>query len=281
MSQVRRLSRIELISADPPRLSAFYEALGFTGAHSSRRDAHGETRMALRLVGERIDLVKPARVGAPYPPFVPGWSPRFQHFAIVVSDMRAAYARLQTLTGWTAISTDGPQRLPETSGGATAFKFRDPEGHPLELIAFSPARTPDRWRLDELGDLLLGIDHTALSVANTEHSIDFYQKLGLAVASRSLNVGVEQARLDDLPQPHVEVTALTTANHPTPHLELLCYVGDYARDTRPMSEDDVGASRSVFEVASHGPPGAGPSMMRDPDGHLLVVERIDPYSGST
>lgn len=237
--------------------------------------------MALRLVGERIDLVKPLSAGAPYPPCVAGWSPLFQHFAIVVSDMQAAYARLQILDGWTAISTDGPQRLPEASGGATAFKFRDPEGHPLELIAFSPAQAPDRWRLNGPGNLFMGIDHTALSVADTERSSDFYGQLGLTVASRSLNVGVEQARLDDLMQPHVEVTALATANHPTPHIELLCYRGDFAHDARPLSQDDIAASRSIFEIDPDGQSCARPCLTRDPDGHLLMLEPIDTYSGST
>ena len=51
------------------------------------------------------------------------------------------YARLSAHAGWTTISTDGPQLLPASSGGVTAYKFRDPEGHPLELIAFPPGRT--------------------------------------------------------------------------------------------------------------------------------------------
>lgn len=36
-------------------------------------------------------------------------------------------------------------RLPESSGGVTAFKFRDPDGHPLELLAFPDGKVPSRW----------------------------------------------------------------------------------------------------------------------------------------
>ena len=281
MTQVRRLSRIDLISADPARLAAFYEALGFTCSHSANAGAQGETRLELRLGRERIDLVRPSHVGAPYPPSVPGWSPRFQHVAIVVSDAQAAYARIQHLAGWTAISTDGPQSLPETSGGATAFKFRDPEGHPLELIAFATGHTPDQWRLTDCGKLFLGIDHSAISVADTQRSADFYQQLGLAPAGRSLNVGVAQARLDDIDQPLVEVTALSAAKQPTPHVELLCYRGDFVRDSRPLSPNDIAASRLVFEVAPLRAGAAATSSRRDPDGHMIVLEEPDPYSGST
>ena len=48
--------------------------------------------------------------------------------------------------GWTPISTSGPQLLPAASGGVSAFKFRDPEGHPLELIAFPPGAVPPQWQ---------------------------------------------------------------------------------------------------------------------------------------
>ncbi len=40
----------------------------------------------------------------------------------------------------------GPERLPARSGGVSAFKFRDPDGHPLELLAFPPEAVPPIWR---------------------------------------------------------------------------------------------------------------------------------------
>ena len=92
--------------------------------------------------------------------------------------MPAAYARLAAQPGWNTISTDGPQVLPASSGGVTAYKFRDPEGHPLELLAFPPDAIPARWqKVSATG--CLGIDHSAISVVDTDQSIKFYERLGL------------------------------------------------------------------------------------------------------
>ncbi len=278
MSAVRRLSRVDLISADPRRLAMFYEALGFTPRPPAPLGAGQEIRVALGLGNERIDVFRPSRFGAPYPALVPGWSTSFQHFAIVVSDMRQAYARLQAQAGWAAISTDGPQRLPERSGGVTAFKFRDPEGHPLEFIAFPP--THARWSQSGHVGIFLGIDHSAVSVSDTHRSTVFYQGLGLRRTGGSTNVGLEQSLLDDLPEAHVAVTALSTPLNPTPHVELLCYRGDFIRDTHPPSPDDVAASRLVFEADAAGETPSS-SMIRDPDGHIIMVEDARAYSGST
>jgi catechol 2,3-dioxygenase-like lactoylglutathione lyase family enzyme len=63
-----------------------------------------------------------------------GW---FQHIAIVVSDMDAAYKKLRK-HNVEHVST-GPQRLPDwnpNAGGIKAFYFKDPEGHVLELLEF-------------------------------------------------------------------------------------------------------------------------------------------------
>jgi hypothetical protein len=103
--------------------------------------------VSLHLGSQVISLAETQAPGSSYPGDVPGWDPLFQHFAIVVSDMTAAYRNLQTLRSWIAISTDGPQILPPSSGGVTAFKFRDPDGHPLEMLAFAPGATPPIGRL--------------------------------------------------------------------------------------------------------------------------------------
>jgi hypothetical protein len=111
--------------------------------------------------------------------------------------MTAAYANLQALPNWTAISRDGPRVLPASSGGVTAFKFRDPEGHPLEMLAFEPAARPAHWAFRS-ANLCLGIDHSAVSVADTGRSVAFYSRLGLARTASSLNIGREQEELDNL-----------------------------------------------------------------------------------
>jgi catechol 2,3-dioxygenase-like lactoylglutathione lyase family enzyme len=247
--------------------------------------------ITLQLGEQQIELAAVRPPGRSYPPGVSGRSPLFQHFAIVVSDMATAYARLLSQEGWKTISTDGPQALPAASGGATAYKFRDPDGHPLELIAFARNAIPARWQ-DSSATGCLGIDHSAISVADTERSVRFYEGLGLRRMGGSLNSGPEQDKLDDVTKALVEVTALTPPQLSTPHIELLCYRNGPDRASTRPGINDVAATRLVLTVANDeilaalcaqhpeallsGPvrfeSGARRAMLRDPDGHLICLE---------
>lgn len=153
-----RIARVSFTTDEPAACSAFFrEALGFEETGIEERadadfgrlmglpGARAQVRL-LRLGRQEVELVAFAEKGRPYPPGSTSADRWFQHIAIVVSDMRAAYSRLAARSGWTPISTAGPQLLPESSGGVTAFKFRDLEGHPLELIEFPPAGTPKPWQ---------------------------------------------------------------------------------------------------------------------------------------
>jgi catechol 2,3-dioxygenase-like lactoylglutathione lyase family enzyme len=303
VNAVQRLSRITMICSDPGGLAAFYEgALGFerTGAMSITEPAFaaligipGATAsvITLRLGGQEIELAGVNPPGQNYPRAVSGRSPLFQHFAIVVSDMAVAYARLLAQCGCTAISTDGPQLLPATSGGVTAYKFRDPDGHPLELIAFPPDAVPVRWQRSSATGYL-GIDHSAISIADTERSISFYERLGLRRVGGSLNSGPEQDKLDHVVGALVEVTALAPPRYSTPHVELLCYRGVVDRKSAFAGTNDIAATWLVLTVGNDqilevlrtecreavlsGPVqfnhGVWRAMLRDPDGHLLCLE---------
>ena len=258
---------IRLNARQPDVLADFFvQALGF------ERDAPSGGGVALTLGPSRLQIA--GCDGQAYPALVPGWSTLFQHFAITTTDMPAAIARLERTQRWTPISYGGPQQLPASSGGVTAFKFSDPEGHPLELIAFPDAPTDAPRR----------IDHSAISVADTATSVAFYQSLGLIVGSRSLNRGPEQDRLDGLDEVEVEVTAL---EHPAggSHVELLCYRGDHPRPTGPAALDDVAATRLAWlastdldslskavdaHVVNFDRP-RGMLLIRDPDGHILQL----------
>lgn len=287
-----RLARFVLVSGNPDALAGFYRgALGFTDAEAPPDPSVAGTRIVpLRLGDQRLDLVAATPAGRPYPGDVPGFSPLFQHCAIIVSDMAAAHARLSAHPGWRPISTDGPVRLPDSSGGVTAFKFRDPEGHPLEFLSFPPAATPAAWRRPNSPDPCLGLDHSAISVADTARSVAFYESLGLRVASRSLNTGPEQARLDAVAAPTVEVTGLGFPDGRPPHVELLCYRGDLPRPASDLAVNDVAATRLVIAMederaltaacAAHAgrwvsggvvtrPGGGADALLRDPDGHLI------------
>jgi catechol 2,3-dioxygenase-like lactoylglutathione lyase family enzyme len=282
VTSVRRIARIHLICSDAARIASFYQAaLGFVPSPDVAVSASTRT-VDLRLGDQTIVLTDSGPHGRRYPPDIDSASLLFQHFAIVVGDMATAYAQLSRQTGWTPISTGGPQRLPASSGGVTAFKFRDPDGHPHELLAFpTPART---------GKIFQGIDHSALSVTDTARSLAFYQSLSLTVAGGSINQGPEQDRLDGLSGVRVEVTPLALPDHSSPHVELLCY--SQGRASAPAALDDIASTRLVFAVEttpdlqslcnSHvdalvsGPEEVSGHVvratMRDPDGHLIVLE---------
>jgi catechol 2,3-dioxygenase-like lactoylglutathione lyase family enzyme len=92
----------------------------------------------LQLGSETIELTDYLTPrGEPYPYDTRANDVWFQHIAIVVSDMDAAYARLRA--AGVELASTGPQRLPDSlpaAAGIRAFYFRDPDGHFLELIEF-------------------------------------------------------------------------------------------------------------------------------------------------
>ena len=195
--------------------SGFADLVGVPGAMT--RQTH------LRLGGQELVLVAYDRAGRPYPPGSTSSDLWFQHLAIIVSDIDAAQAQVIQAARIMPITEGGPIRLPCASGGARAFKFRDEDGHPLELLEFHPDATPEAWRPGPDPGVFLGIDHTALAVADTSRSIDFFRSsFGLAPAAQMENAGDEQARLDAVSNARVIVTGLNPVS-PIPHLELLGY----------------------------------------------------------
>ena len=258
---VERFVELRRSASDLQRSAAFYgDGLGFEVADR----APGE--IVLTLGAQRIVLVSGA---ADAVRAVSGPDLRFQHIAIVAADMRAAFARLQALAP-VAISRGGPQQLPAASGGVCAYKFRDPDGHALELIEFPPGQGASCWHPDGrvAAGPTLGIDHAAISVANVERSIAFYEQLGFAVQTRQFNHGAEQARLDGLDVADVDVVALSPLHAGTPHLELLAYRRPAPCCGGPL--DPATADRLIWQVAAqHDPAREPPRAAADPDGHLL------------
>jgi catechol 2,3-dioxygenase-like lactoylglutathione lyase family enzyme len=211
----------------------------------------------------------------------------FQHVAIIVSDMDSAYARLRRFKV-TEVSA-GPQLLPKTipnAAGIRAFYFKDPDGHPLEVLQFPPDKGDPRWQ-EKSGRLFLGIDHTAIVVRDTKRSLAFYRDaLGFRVAGESVNFGTEQERLNNVPGVRLHITGLRAAAGPG--IEFLEYVNPsdgrpYPDDERPndlvhwqttVSVPDVAAAaRTVrqgkFRVVSLGL--GSELIVRDPDGHAIQL----------
>ena len=298
---VTGLDRIEITVHDTQAATRFYqEALGFRmeipwhpAGDATRRllgaaAAHVSIAV-LRLGDERVELDAFDPPGRPYPAGSHSPDLWFQHFAIVVSDMRSAYARLQP---WhlTAITVGGPQALPPSNGRVAAFKFRDPDGHPLELLWFPAGQGCARWR-KRRGPLFLGIDHSAIVVADTAASLRFYRDgLGLRQAYATLNRGAVQSHLDDVPDAVVQVTGLRSRSGDSAGIEMLQYQPPDGRSAPPAVAADIWKTRLVLTVDNLEatlaglPPGLNgaiqtfsdgnrAAMVRDPDGHLVILEQ--------
>jgi catechol 2,3-dioxygenase-like lactoylglutathione lyase family enzyme len=211
--------------------------------------------------------------------------------------MDSAYARLQA-AGINRVSPS-PQTLPETippAAGIRAFYFRDPDGHPLEILAFPPDKGAAKWHVPS-SDLFLGIDHTAIVVWNTERSRAFYESLlGLEVTGESVNFGPEQERLNNVAGARLHITALRA--DAGPGVEFLDYRAPrngrpYPGDERPSDlvhwqtrivVDDVDEALQVargqgVRVVSRAAVTLDPAetgyrravLVRDPDGHAIEL----------
>jgi len=247
--------RVSRVVADLPRAEAFYrDALGF------RVIDHSDMETICRLGDEEVALFQPPEPGRPYPADSRTDDLWFQHLAIVVADMDAAYAQLSHHAGWRPISQGGPQVLPPENGGIRAFKFRDPDGHPLELIWFPAGQGRGVWHDRRSPTPFLGIDHSAIAVSDTARNVAFYESLGFTVTARSLNHGPAQERLDAVTNARVAVTELRSSETGM-GLELLAY--------DPPGRPVMGAANDIASdwVTLAGPAGE----IRDPDGHRLVL----------
>ncbi len=196
-------------------------------------------------------------------------------------------------------ASTGPQRLPATipnAAGIRAFYFRDPDGHPLEVLQFPPDKGAPKWHAPS-ARLFLGIDHTAIVVADTRASLAFYRDvLGFRLAGGSMNFGTEQEHLNNVPGARLRITGLRAPSGPG--VELLEYLAP--RDGRPYPADerpndlvhwqttvrvaDVGSAaaavrRGRFRLISSAPvelpdTALGFSrgiLVRDPDGHAVQL----------
>jgi catechol 2,3-dioxygenase-like lactoylglutathione lyase family enzyme len=252
----------------------------------------------LRLGDERIELLQFLTPrGRPIPPDTHANDRSFQHIAIIVSDMQAAYSRLRGFH--VQYASTAPQRLPDwnpNAGGIEAFYFRDPDGHFLEILAFPSDKGPARWHARD-GRLFLGIDHTAIVVADTEASLRFYRdRLGMRVVGTSENYGTEQEHLNNVFGAHLRITSLRAAAGPgVEFLEYLAPVGGRAIPGDTMPEDlwywqinlragDPMALQTTLQQAHVASLSGGEveirkgelgyhqaSIVRDPDGHANLI----------
>lgn len=245
---VQAVAMVGLTVADMDRSVEFYSTvLDFQKV--SDDELVGQPYEALEGVfGVRLRVVR-LRLGEEYLQLTEFLAPRgrpapvdgrsndrwFQHVAIIVSDMDRAYARLRQFKVQHA--STGPQVLPKTipnAAGIRAFYFRDPDGHPLEVLQFPPDKGDPRWQRSG-SRLFLGIDHTAIVVESTTASLAFYRDvLGFRVAGESMNFGPEQERLNNVEGARLRITGLRASAGPG--VEFLEYVTP--RDGRPFPADE-------------------------------------------
>jgi len=253
----------------------------------------------LRLGAETIELTQYlAPEGRPIPSDWRSNDRWFQHIAIIVSDMEKAYAHLRAHN--VRHASTGPQRLPDwnlSAGGIEAFYFKDPDGHVLEILDFPPGKGAAKWHANS-DRLFLGIDHTAIVVADTDASLRFYRDaLGMEIAGTSENYGTEQEHLNNVFGARLRITSLRLHDeHAGPAIELLEYLAP--RDGRPAPADtrandlwhwQVNILAPEAEAMLPGLRAAGSSlvspglvelpdegggrnrgvMLRDPDGHAI------------
>src|SRR5882762_1055611 len=253
----------------------------------------------MRLGDESIELTEYlAPKGRPIPVDSRSNDRWFQHIAIIVSDMDKAYSRLRQ--NKVEHASSGPQRLPDwnkNAAGISAFYFKDPDGHPVEVLQFPPDKGLEKWHRPA-DKLFLGIDHTAIVVRDTDASIQFYRDLlGMHVAGESENYGTEQEHLNNVFGAHLRITALRGASGPG--IELLEYLAP--RNGRPFPSDEQandvvhrqtvlltrGADAAARQLHSDrvnfvssgvianqtGQLGFSKALLvRDPDGHAIEIE---------
>ena len=305
--QVRAVTSVGMTVSDMARALRFYtEVLPFEQEYDvefagrSWEQLHGVFGARVRVVGlrlgdERLELTEYlAPRGRPYPADTRGNDRWFQHVAVIVSDMAKAYARLRA--HGVAHASTGPQRLPDWNpgaGGIEAFYFRDPDGHFLEILAYPPGKGDARWQRKDR--LFLGLDHTAITVGDTDASLAFYRDtLGLEVVGEGENHGVEQEHLNNVFGVRLRITTLRAPSgtgvelleyraprdgraapfdlkaNDQAHWQITVTAGDLARLLRPsrlfgLVSPDVTAIDAQVLGFTRG------LMVRDLDGHAVRV----------
>jgi catechol 2,3-dioxygenase-like lactoylglutathione lyase family enzyme len=305
------ISRVALTVKDLSQATAFYEKVldfKFVGRYSIApftssflfgiADEYTTVEVAVLCLGDETIELMEFQTSAPTAA-IPADSQSndlwFQHLAIVVSTMDTAYAHVK-LFDIEPISPS-PQTLPEylQAGGISAFYFKDPDGHVLELIHFPADQGESRWHTQK-GGLFLGIDHTAIVVKGTSDSLPFYQKLGLKKDSQTKNHGPEQEALSQVKGAKLTITGLKFAKGMG--VEFLDYKNptngrSFPKNTKPsdlihehmvVSVDDVGTlfdqlrsegypliSKGITALSTLDGEEKHGFLIRDTDGHAVLV----------
>ena len=267
--------------------------------------------MRLRLGQEMLELTEVQTLSAGLSPgrAIPSDSLScdlwFQHICIVVNDIASAATPIRQLiaTGQVQPISTAPQTLPNwntAAAGIQAFKFHDPDGHCLELLQFPSDKGEPRWHQQQQSQLFLGIDHSAIAIADTEKSCRFYEQLlGLRLGGDGVNSGIEQDRLDRLSDTSVRITShrcpegagIECLNYQTPasgrplptdqnaadlaHWQIRLEVSDLSKITTEVERYGGSLiSAGIINLTENQASSLGFAQalqIRDPDGHQLQL----------
>lgn len=220
----------------------------------------------------------------------------FQHLALVVNNIETAMAHFEMFE--VARISPAPQTLPDylEAAGITAFYFKDPDGHVLELIHFPEDKIDPKWR-NKPGEFL-GIDHTAIIIGDTARSQAFYENLGMQRDSQTKNYGPEQEKLNQVEGTQLLITAMRFDQGPG--IEFLDFKSPddgrtFPKDAQPTDlihwhtvievdnlpkihdhfEKDKAAfiSKTITRIEIAGQQSYHAFLIRDPDGHAVMLRQ--------
>lgn len=197
----------------------------------------------------------------------------FQHIAIVVSDMDAAY-KIVNASGAEHVSTM-PQTLPAYITAAAvikAFYFQDPDGHNLEVIYFPIGKGNQKWQ-NKKDKIFLGINHTAIGSNTTVTFFKFYRDiLGLKIAGLSAMQGIGVELLDYVsPLGGRLYPKNTQANHLI-HWHTIIQVENLtAIYDKLILEGYTIVSQGIVPINDTVLKAQKGLMVRDPDGHAVLL----------
>lgn len=302
----KELARVSVTVSNLARATRFYEeVLTFKKVGTYTLNANIAKQLfkvneavevaTLQLGDEYIELMEFKTRGRAIPQDSRSNDLWFQHVAIVVGDMEAAYQKLRKAK--VQFVSTAPQTLPiylTAAAGISAFYFQDPDGHNLEIIHFPAGKGNEKWQQTN-GKLFLGIDHTALGISDTDSSLAFYESLlGLKVAGNSENYGAEQEHLNQVFGAHLIITGLKAqAGFGLEFLDYLAPVGgrSYPKDSKVndlwhwhtnLFIPDTNTTLELLKAKGQKPLGTAvfqhpvfgavnANLVRDPDGHAILV----------
>jgi len=231
----------------------------------------------LQLGAEQIELMEfhSAQKGRTIPHDSKSNDLWFQHIAIVVNDMKEAYAKVAEHKV-EHVST-APQTLPDyipAATGIAAFYFRDPDDHNLELIYFPEGKGNPKWQIPTT-DTFLGIDHSAIGIEETETEQEHLNQVfgaRLLITGLQAQAGFGVEFLDYIAPPGGRPYPIDSSPLDLWHWHTSVEVENSTAVYQQIQEANYEiVSSGLIEFDESSPLGHKGFLTRGPDGHAFLV----------